>query len=254
MSELLTTKQLQDLLKIDRITVYRMLNDGRLKGRKVGSQWRFPQSEVDRLLGIERDEPDDEETVESIPDFPSGCVKEIQDIFAGIIGIGAVTVTLRGTPLTEPTFCNPFCKLMLSTEAGRQACQASWRRMALKSTGEPNFQICHAGLCYKRAAIHAENVQIAWLIGGQYYLNTPDHEKEKERVEEMAVRYQIPAEQLQEAARQIPVLKHHQQEQVKEWTPKVALTVQSILCERSDMMSRLQRIAELSSISPVLSK
>ena len=45
MAELLTTKQLEDLLKIDRITVYRMLNDGRLKCVKIGNQWRFPRNE-----------------------------------------------------------------------------------------------------------------------------------------------------------------------------------------------------------------
>jgi excisionase family DNA binding protein len=252
MSELLTTKQIQDLLKIDRITVYRMLNDGRLKGAKIANQWRFPQNEIDRLMGIESD--DDQEAVESITDFPSACVGEVQEIYAGIIGIGAITVTLHGTPLTEPTFSNPFCKLMLSTEQGRQACQNSWRKIALKSTGESNFQICHAGLCYKRAPINAENTQIAWLIGGQYYLNTPDHEKEKERVKQLATNYHIPEEELQEAAKKIPVLKRYQQELVQEWTPKVARTVQSILCERSDLMSRLQRIAELSAISPSLSK
>jgi excisionase family DNA binding protein len=253
MSELLTTKQLQDMLKIDRITVYRMLNDGRIKGVKIGNQWRFPQSEIDRLMGTENEE-NDQDAIESIPDFPSACVSEVQEIYAGIIGIGAITVTLRGTPLTDPTFSNPFCKLMLSTEAGRQACQNSWRKIALKTTGEPDFQICHAGLCYKRSPIKAENTQIAWLIGGQYYLNAPDHEKVKERVRKLAADYQIPEEQLQEAAQNIPVLKRYQQELVKEWTPKVAGTVQSILCERSDLMSRLQRIAELSSISPSLSK
>jgi excisionase family DNA binding protein len=253
MGELLTTRQLQDLLKIDRITVYRMLNDGRLKGVKIGNQWRFPQSEIDRLLGNDS-ENDDQEMIESILDFPSGCVKEVQEIFAGIIGIGAITVTLRGTPLTEPTFSNPFCQLILSTEKGRQACQNSWRKIALQSTGEPGFQICHAGLCYKRSPINAENSQIAWLIGGQYYLNAPDNEKTKERVKQLAINYQIPIEKLQDAAKKIPVLKRYQQEQVKEWTPKVACTVQSILCERSGLMDRLQRIAELSSISPSLSK
>jgi excisionase family DNA binding protein len=251
MDELLTTKQLQELLKIDRITVYRMLNDGRIKGVKIGNQWRFPQSEIDRLLGVEN--VSGEPVVESIPDFPSGCVKEVQDIFAGIIGVGAITVTLQGTSLTEPTFSNPFCKLMLSSTKGRMACQNSWRRIALKSTGEPDFQICHAGLCYKRSAIRSGNSQIAWLIAGQYYLNSPDHEKEKERVEKLALQYQIPIMELQEAAAKIPVLKRHQQEQVEEWTPKVALTFQAILCERSDLMKRLQRIAELSSIDTVLS-
>ena len=254
MSELLTTKQLQDLLKIDRITVYRMLNDGRLKGKKIGNQWRFPQSELDRLMGVETDDQDDKDAVESIPDFPSGCVREVQEIFAGIIGIGAVTVTLRGTPLTEPTNASPFCKLMLSSEAGRQACQSSWRRIVLDETGEPDFQICHAGLCYMRSPIYAENTQIAWLIAGQYYLSSPNHEKEKERIEQLAAEYSIPVEELLEAAQKIPVLKKFQQEQVREWTPKVANTVQSILCERAELMGRLQRIAELSSISPSLTK
>jgi excisionase family DNA binding protein len=251
MSELLTTKQMQEILKIDRITVYRMLDDGRLKGVKIGNQWRFPESEIDRLLGEDRGE--EEAVVQSVTDFPSGCVQEVQEIFAGIIGIGAITVSMGGEPLTEPTFSNPFCQLMLSSPLGRHACQHSWRRIAMKSTGEANFQICHAGLCYKRAIINMDELPVAWLIAGQYYLNTPDHEIEKERVEQLAIKYQIPVAQLQEAALKIPILKHAQQKQVQEWTPKVANTVQSILCERSDLMSRLQRIAELSSVKTTLS-
>jgi len=252
MSELLTTKQLQDLLKIDRITVYRMLNDGRLKGVKIGNQWRFSESEIDRLLGVEISEEPNQ--VESIQDFPADCVKEIQDIFAGIIGIGAITVTIRGSTLTQPTFSNPFCKMMLSSESGCKACQDSWRKIALKAPGDPGFQICHAGLCYKRSPIKTSNGQAAWLIAGQYYLKTPDHTIEIERVEQLADKYHLPVNELREAARKIPVLKKYQQQQVAEWTPKVAGTVESILCERNDLVSRLQRISELTSITPTLSK
>ena len=252
MAELLTTKQMQHLLKIDRVTVYRMLNDGRLNGRKVGNQWRFPQGEIDRLLGVESQTEDP--VVETITDFPSGCIKEVQDIFAGIIGIGAVTVTLNGAPLTEPTYSNPFCKLMLASESGRISCQSSWRKIALKSTGEPSHQTCHAGLCYKRSVISDDGKATAWLIAGQYYMNNPDPTRQASKVEALALKHNIPGEKLQQAAAKIPVLKRNQQVQVQEWTPKVAMTFQSILCERSDLMSRLQRIAELSSISQTLSK
>ena len=51
-NDLLTSRQVQEILKVDRITVYRMLNDGRLKGVKIGQQWRFHNSEVERLLGM----------------------------------------------------------------------------------------------------------------------------------------------------------------------------------------------------------
>lgn len=256
MSELLTTKQLQELLKVDRITLYRMLNDGRLKGVKIGNQWRFPQSEIDRLLGEERaaSEPEAVDD-EALSDFPARCVQDVQEIFAGIIGIGAITVTLRGEPLTESTYSNNFCKLIQSSPSGLQACEASWRKIALHTTGEPPFQVCHAGLCYKRSIINLENDQpAAWLVAGQFYIAPPDHEKENERLEQLANKHNLPLSQLKEAALKIPVLNRTQQEQVQEWTPKVAGTIHSVLCERADLMNRLERIAEISMVRPTLSK
>jgi excisionase family DNA binding protein len=254
MGELLTTKQLQELLKIDRITVYRMLNDGRLKGVKIGNQWRFPQNEIDRLMGEEREIVEPESSDEVLTDFPSDCVLKVQEIFAGIIGIGAITVTLRGDTLTEPTYSNPFCKLMLSSPSGRQSCQASWRKIALRTTGEPPFQVCHAGLCYQRSIINLDDQPAAWLVAGQFYINPPDRDQEKERLGQLANKHNIPLSILTEAAWKIPVLKKYQQEQVQEWTPKVANTINSILCERSNLMNRLQRIADLSNIRTTLSK
>jgi excisionase family DNA binding protein len=254
MSELLTTKQLQELLKIDRVTVYRMLNDGRLKGVKIGNQWRFPQNEIDRLMGETREPAEPEISTEELSDFPTDCAQRVQDIFAGIIGIGAITVTVRGEALTEPTYSNPFCKLMLSSPSGRQACQASWRKIALRTTGEPPFQVCHAGLCYQRSVINLVNQPVAWFIAGQFYITPPDHEKERERLEQLANKHDIPQSSLADASLKIPVLKKYQQDQVLEWTPKVANTINSFLCERSELMNRLQRIADLSNIRPTLSK
>lgn len=254
MSELLTTKQLQELLKIDRITVYRMLNDGRLKGVKIGNQWRFQQSEIDRLMGENKEPADERDADRVLTDFPSDCVQKVQEIFAGIIGVGAITITLKGESLTEPTFSNPFCKLILSSPSGRQACQASWRKIAMHSTGEPPFQTCHAGICYQRSMITIDGQSIAWLVAGQFYINPPDRDNVQERLTQLANKHNIPLSQLTEAVWKIPVLKKYQQEQVLEWTPKVATTINSILCERSYLMNRLQRIAELSSVRSTLSK
>ena len=46
---MLTTRELQEFLKVDRITVYRMVESGDLPGMKVGGQWRFSQEAVDRV-------------------------------------------------------------------------------------------------------------------------------------------------------------------------------------------------------------
>src|SRR5512146_822815 len=100
MDDLLTTRQVQEILKVDRITVYRMLNDGRLKGVKIGHQWRFPLKEVERMIGVNipvegsaQGNPD--------PNFPTHCVQTIQDLFAEISQISAVVIDMQGSPLTQ---------------------------------------------------------------------------------------------------------------------------------------------------------
>ena len=254
MSELLTTKQLQELLQVDRITVYRMLNDGRLKGVKVGNQWRFSQNEIDRLLGEEKTAPEPVEIDASIADFPVDCAQRVQEIFAGIIGIGAVTVTMQGEPITQATHCNPFCKLILENPSGRQACQESWRRIALRSTGQPTFQICHAGLSYMRSPIQSKDRQNAWMVAGQFYITRPTDEEIEQRLKHLAFNLNLPLSKLAEAADKVPVLRANQLSQVQEWTPRVASTIESFICEREDLMNRLQRIAEISTVRPVVTK
>ena len=252
MSQLLTTKQLQQILKVDRVTVYRMLNDGRLKGVKVANQWRFEQTEIDRLLRKETVVAEDKMNGNQVTDFPTDCVQKLQEIFAGIIGVGAVTVSLEGEPLTDVYTCNPFCKLMLSNPAGRQACEASWRKTAQHVTGEPQYFTCHAGINYTRATIEMDGQPVALMIAGQFFTQPPDPEKQAHRLEDLSVRYQIPLAQLKELASKIPVIHRSQQEQLQEWAPKVAGTVQSMLCERADLMNRLQQIASLSSVQQTL--
>ena len=41
MEAFLTSKQVEELLNVDRTTIYRMLKDGRLTGAKIGKHWRF---------------------------------------------------------------------------------------------------------------------------------------------------------------------------------------------------------------------
>lgn len=249
MDELLTTKQVQDLLKVDRITIYRMLNDGRLKGVKVGNLWRFPRAEINRLVG----EPQEGEDLErsqiiGVNDFPVECVERLQDVFAGILDVGALTVNLIGDPLTKVAFSNPFCKMMLSTPEGNKACQGSWRKIALRTTGNPAFHVCHAGLCYMRSSVTMNGKPIAWMVTGQFFTSTHQAEKVLDNITQIAARYKLDTEKLEEVARDIPVLKHSQQEKVQEWAPKVSATVQSMLCERLDLVERLEKISEISSI------
>ena len=53
MQRLLSARQVQDILHIDRSTVYRMAEDGRLPAIRVGKQWRFPAEEIYALVAAQ---------------------------------------------------------------------------------------------------------------------------------------------------------------------------------------------------------
>lgn len=253
MTEWLTVRQVQEMLRVDRVTVYRMLNDGRIKGIKLGQQWRFAQSEIERLLGGDPHAKTAPETPPQIQDFPVDCAQNVQEIYAGILGVGAVMTILSGQPLTQVHYAGPFCRLVQSTPAGRAACRASWAQIASAGGRTTPFLPCHAGLRYVRAAIEYEGQPTAWLISGQFRLKQPAEAAEEQRLQEVAQRCGLAADELRAAAATIPLLSAGQRQQVLEWTPKVARTIQSFLCERADLMKRLQQISSLSAIQSKLS-
>ncbi len=47
----LTTRDLQELIRVDKSTIYRMAEDGRIPAVKIGRQWRFPEAAVHEMLG-----------------------------------------------------------------------------------------------------------------------------------------------------------------------------------------------------------
>jgi excisionase family DNA binding protein len=253
MNPLLTTKQVRDLLKVDRITVYRMLNDGRLKGVKIGKEWRFQRLEIDKLLGKPDASKSDAASGDVLSEFPAGCVEKIEDLFGGIFGIGVTTVNLDGERLNAVANPNPFCQCILSSAAGRRECQAAWVHPIAGGETKPAMHFCHAGLGFFRIPIRLEGRTVAWVIAGQFRTEQPsDSSGGKEAVDRIADRFQIQRRPLEDAFRNVPLLSREQRSQVEAWSPRLAKTIQSILHERRKFTDRLQQIADLSTVQPVL--
>lgn len=244
MDDLLTTKELLDLLKIDRTTVYRMLNDGRLSGVKVGGQWRFPRKDVEALLSGKAVEPDN--PLVSAEILPVHCLQGIQSVFAEVASLGAVTTTPEGEPLTEISNSCAFCKLIQSSSSGKQACTDSWRELAHKPEHRTPFVSCHAGLQYARARIEIDGVYVAMLVAGQFHASVPDPDQEADRVLALATAHGLDATELAAAAQDLPVLSAKHRERIGSWLETVAGTFEMIGHERAELMQRLRRIAEMS--------
>ncbi len=243
MENFLTTKQVQDLFKIDRITVYRMLQDGRIKGVKIGNQWRFSQREVEKLLSGETvDLPD---VMESETVFPIHCVQTIQDLFTSVSHCSAVIIDQKGEKVTQISQPGPICKLLLSTEKGREICEAIWRKIAEQAKGREELFTCHAGLKYFGSVILTQNKKQGVFLAGEFYLEPIDAEAEKEILRETARICGIEEQEMLNAYQQVPHLSREEQHHLAAQPAAAANAVESILNERSAFMERLQQIATL---------
>ncbi len=246
MVDLLTTKQLQELLQVDRITIYRMLEDGRLPGFKVGGQWRFSRQEIEGWLLQQRHQPDRGSAVPT-PDhlplydqaLPLSCAQAIQEIYAEALGVATVTTDLEGTPLTAVSNSCDFCDLILATQEGRRRCSSVWRRF----DGEGAHH-CHAKLLCLAKAIDFGDEQIAVVAACQFAAGG-DWQPALDR---LSTDLDIPEERLRGAASSVRTIPGEDLPRLAGLLGRVAGTLAEIAQERASLISRLRHIAQVSKI------
>jgi excisionase family DNA binding protein len=259
MDDLLTTRQLMELLQLDRTTIYRMLNDGRLPALRVGGQWRFPRQSIETLMqgsaapasngaqaeGEKRTPP----TGPNTDILPLHCLQPIQEVFAQTAAIGSVTTNLDGIPLTTISNSCAFCSLILATHEGRSLCQASWKKLAEATERLPRIARCHAGLAYARGWIAVEGASVAMIFGGQFVIGTGRSVDSPHYISRVAGKCGLDEEPLRKAAREIRVLTAQRANQLLRLLQLVAETFSTIGQERLDLFSRLKKVAELADVT-----
>ncbi|MEN4011075.1 MAG: PocR ligand-binding domain-containing protein [Bellilinea sp.] len=249
MEELLTTRQVIDLLKIDRITVYRMLQDGRLKGVKIGQQWRFPRSSVENLLSSGSPAVEPSPNLDLVSLFPTHCIQTVQDLFAEVSGIGALIIDLQGNPLTEYSNSCGLCQVMRQSEAGAQACINSWKQFAREAAAGNTLLTCQTGLNYLAHPIMDNNQIIGWFLIGGFFWQTGDNRDWVTHIRSIFQLYNLPEKAMQYATDSIVVVHSEDRNRIAAWPAIAARAVQSILRERTGFIERLQQIANLTQIS-----
>jgi len=257
MSDLLTTRQLQELLQVDRITIYRMLNDGRLTGFKVGGQWRFSRQEIEKWLQGQRDVLDVTEMsvqsveMDAVPHvLPLSCVRAIQAIYAESLQIAAITTEPNGTPLMLASNSCRFCDLVLSTEEGRRRCEMSWRLPNDTGQTGPIIHLCHAGLQCIGVPIRVNDEWVGNSIGCQFVVGEADDNGMAwlRGLPVLAFDLGLVESELRAAAEGVRSLTKEQLSRAFKLLQQVADTFSEIGQERLKLLDRLQRIAEITNV------
>ena len=253
--DLLTTKQLQALLRVDRITIYRMLNDGRLHGFKVGGQWRFPGREIEAWLqeqqaGLGRTRAFSLPPANSAPSsqlLPMHCVQAIQSIYAEALGIAAVTTNPDGTPLTAVTNSCAFCDLILSTDQGRRGCAAAWQA---GGKDRRQFHACHAGLLCVSVPVHVGGQWVANFAACQFVAQPSNDVPAAWEADLPAVAAALTLAESDLRA-EVPSIRQVAEPtlaRISGLVERVAATFSEIGQERLGLVNRLRRIAEITNL------
>lgn len=253
MAEFLTTRQLQEILHVDRTTIYRMAEAGRIPAVKIGNQWRFPRRSIEAWLKTQNSAavaadaaplPANGASVTMDRLLPVECVQKIQDAFADVLGVMMVVTDLEGRPLTAVSNACGLYELVQQSPAARERCRREWAQLASRPSLHPTLERGHLGLLYAGGLVRVGSELKAILIaGGIAPQQWPPSERELARLAEYL---DVDERTLRAHSAEVHRLDAAAQHNVVGYVQRVADIIAHIITERNLLFGRLQHIAELS--------
>lgn len=267
MSDFLTTRQLQEILHVDRTTIYRMADGGRVPAVKVGSQWRFPRRAVESWLKLQSDAGVAADA--ALTPAPAGaangaalsatgnalgmdkllpveCVLKIQDAFADLLGVTLIAADLRGEPLLPPSNLCGLLRLAWQQPAGRQACMADWAELAAGPGVAAEVRAGRLGLLHTHGLVRVGS-EIKALVVAAGIAPEP-WPPDADEVARLAALLEVSEATLRDELGGVQRLDAADQQRLPAVVQRVADIIAHILSERNLLFTRLQHIADLSQI------
>ncbi|MDQ1249512.1 MAG: hypothetical protein QG597_3887 [Actinomycetota bacterium] len=171
-SQLLTVRQVQQLLHIDRSTIYRMASDGRLPSIRVGKQLRFPASDIAALVGGTQGAtgavtatPGEHDRYQPAAD-PVAATAAIT-VAADLLNVMMVVTDISGQPISPIVNACPGFQARAGEPATLAACLQEWRSLAQDTDLAPRFHLGQLGFECARAFIRRGPTLVGMvLVGG----------------------------------------------------------------------------------------
>lgn len=171
---LLRTRQVQQLLQVDRTTIYRMVESGRLPAIRVGKQWRFPQPEIERwlrenalaLAAVAAPEgvvPTPAHTLREV--LPLACCELVLDAFADALGSLLVVTDMAARPLTGFSHPGGIYGMLARDPAALARLAPIWSALLASPVMEPRF-VAAEGFLFARGLIRVGSVLCGSVILG----------------------------------------------------------------------------------------
>jgi excisionase family DNA binding protein len=254
--KLLTTRELVDMLQLDRVTIYKMVKDGELPSLRVGGQWRFSEEAIGAWLKGRRGETLSEpSTILAEPDpallkltdlVPLPTLQTLQNQFSELLGVSSFITDLDGQPLAPCSRCARFCRLVHTHPGGMLACQASWRAIGRSDEEGAAVHTCHAGIQYASAPIVVACQRLGMVTAGQFLTQPPDPIVFAAQAAVTGTRLGVDGEALAEAMDSIEIIDQERALQITNLLATIANAISAIGYQSYQVRQTLNQIARLS--------
>jgi excisionase family DNA binding protein len=245
---MLTTKELQELINVDRSTIYRMAESGKLPAIKIGRQWRFPAREIEAWLAggdrVSTPLPPTEEPVGDLADMLlPGVAKPLADLLGSIFGVMVLITDLDGQTLVEPANPCGLFRFVHDHPTTNPLCAETWRELGTDPDRIPRFRPTPLGFECARGFIRVgPEVKGMVVMGGIAPSEWPPTADE---VRAIAVELGVPADSIADHIDEVFYLDRSHQAWVLEYLPRISSLFSRIARERSRLVDRLDTIATL---------
>jgi excisionase family DNA binding protein len=261
MTDLLTTHQVQDLLNVDRTTIYRMVQSGQLPAIRVGKQWRFSGAEIDRWLRSQAASGTagkaGSTASSSLPAMtaaapglaellPLPSLQLIQDAFAEALRVMMVVTDMDGQPVTRVSnSCGLFDIVIGDAEAAAR-CIQGWQRMAGGLTMAPRFAPSDIGLLCAHGLVRSGNeLRGMVFVGG---IAPDEWPPSPEQIDAIAAHYGLDPESIRANVHAVHRLDTPDRDRALAFVQRMADICSHMLEDWSGLHRRLQAIASLTEL------
>ncbi len=245
MTTFLTSQEMQELINVDRSTVYRMAEDGRLPGVKIGRQWRFPADQVAEQFGMKP------AATEMSPPSPPAAVsrtdigleqllvpevaQSVADLMGDLFGVMAVITDMEGHPLTAVANPCGYYAAIANQPGAAEACLAEWRQFAGEPHVAPRFVKTHLGFLCARTFVWVDLKPVGMIVVGG--VTPPSWPPAQSHLRAVADEVGVPADLLIEAVDQTWDLEVEQQRRVLRLLPQMGDLVSQLATARSQLLT-----------------
>lgn len=165
LEQFLRAEDVGRILGVNRSTVYRMAESGRLPALKVGHQWRFPAEQIAWLFDANEVSPQTAASRKAL-ELAARAALPYLELGAKLLGVTMVATDIAGEPVIDIIHPCPWFRQNIDDPALLTECLADWKHLAEDPDFALSFQTGPLGFDRARTFVRIGPQLVGMVVAG----------------------------------------------------------------------------------------